>query len=140
MIIDDSTPFGQKALHKLTNEQIIWLITVGASGTPYASPVWFLAEEGGTLLIYSKSDAPKLKNIAERPMVGLHFNSDFHGNDVVTFSATAEVMADPPRSDQLPAYQAKYAGGIASLNMSPAEFASAYPAAIRVTPTKLRGF
>ena len=139
-MIDDSTPFGQKVLHKLAHEQIIWLTTVGASGTPYPSPVWFLTEESGTLLIYSKSDAPKLKNIAEQPMVSLHFNSDFHGNDVVTFSATAEVMADPPPSDQLPAYQTKYAGGIASLNMSPAEFASTYAGAIRVTLTKLRGF
>jgi PPOX class probable F420-dependent enzyme len=139
MQIDPSTPFGAKVLHKLENEQVIWLITVGASGMPYPSPVWFLAEDDKCLLIYTRADAPKLKNIAERPNVALHFNSDFDGHDVVSFSGTAVVIDEPTPSDQIPEYQTKYAKGIEGLNMTPAQFAAAYSGAIRVTLTKIRG-
>jgi PPOX class probable F420-dependent enzyme len=140
MLIDPSTPFGAKVLHKLDTEQVIWLVTVGASGTPYPSPVWFLSEDNKCLLIYSRADAPKLTNIAERPNVALHFNTDFGGHEVVTMSGTATIVSEPTPSDQIPEYQTKYAKGIAGLNMTPAQFAAAYTAAIRVTITRVRGY
>ena len=45
---DAGTPFGDRVRERLVDEQVIWLTTVGADGTPQPNPVWFLwtPEEG----------------------------------------------------------------------------------------------
>ena len=131
--------FGERAARRLRDEQVVWLTTVGRDGTPQPSPVWFLWEDG-TVLIYSKPDVPKVRNIARNAQVALSFNSDEHGNDVVVLTGTAEVLdARPPATDNA-AYIAKYAAGIASIQMTPESFAAEYSQPIRVMPMKLRGF
>ncbi|HMO58813.1 MAG TPA: TIGR03667 family PPOX class F420-dependent oxidoreductase [Roseiflexaceae bacterium] len=139
MEIDQSTEFGRRVLRRLHAEQIIWLTTVGADGTPQPSPVWFIWE-AGTLLIYSRPDAPKVRNIGRHPQVALNFNSDAHGDDIVVLVGTAEILLQAPTVGELPAYIEKYRRGMASLNMTPAAFAEMYSCAIRVTPRRLRGY
>lgn len=136
---DTSTPFGARVEQRLNDELIIWLVTAGKDGTPQPNPVWFL-REGDTLLIYSRPATPKLYNIARNPNVALHFNTDSHGDDVVVLNGTAAIIEAPAPSSDVPAYQAKYGAGIASLGMTPQSFAESYSAALRVTITKVRGF
>ncbi len=139
MHIDTSTEFGQRVMRRLREEHVIWLTTVGPDGAPQPRPVWFLWEEG-SFLIYSQPDAHKVRHIRRNPHVALHFNSDTDGNDVVVFIGEARLDDSAPRADRHAAYLAKYAQGIADLGMTPQQMAEEYSAAIRVTPTHLRGF
>ena len=64
--IDTSTPFGARAASRLAAEELGWLVTVSPSGAPQPSRVWFLWD-AGSVLLYSKPDTPKLRNIAAKP-------------------------------------------------------------------------
>ncbi len=139
MQIDTTSEFGARAARRLDDEQVIWLTTVGADGAPQPSPVWFLWD-GDTVLIYSQPDTPKVRNIARSSPVSLAFNATFHGGDVVVFTADAEIDADAPPANAVPAYVAKYTDGLASLGMSAEAFAAEYATPIRVRLRKLRGF
>lgn len=139
MTIDPSTEFGARVLRRLQEEIIIWLVTTSADGTPQPSPVWFLWEDG-TLLIYSQPDAPKIRNIAARPKVALHFDGDGQGGNIVVLTGTAELEPQAPPVTQLPAYLAKYDAGITRIGMNHASFAQTYSAALRVTLKSVRGF
>jgi PPOX class probable F420-dependent enzyme len=136
---DPSTPFGQRIEAKLNGALIIWLVTSSGDGTPQPSPVWFL-REGDTLLIYSKPDAPKLRNIGAHPRVALHFDTDPNGNDVIIFHGTAAVDGDAPPADRNGPYLEKYRAGIADIEMTPESFAAGYSTPIRVRLEKVRGF
>jgi PPOX class probable F420-dependent enzyme len=136
---DTTSAFGQRVERRLAEEAVIWLVTTAADGTPQPSPVWFI-REGETLLIFSKPDAPKVRNIRARPRVALHFNTDAHGEDVIVFTGTAALDADAPAAHELPAYLAKYGPQIPSIGMTPEQMGQVYAQAIRVRLEKVRGF
>lgn len=139
-MIDASTEFGARAARRLDEDEIIWLTTVRADGRPEPSPVWFYWD-GETALIYSQPNTVKLRNIAVNPQVALSFNSAPDGNDVVVFAGIAKVVEGAPLATEVPAMLEKYQAGLASMGDPTAEsFARDYSVAIRVTPTKLRGF
>jgi PPOX class probable F420-dependent enzyme len=137
--LDLKTDFGARVARRLREEQIIWLTTVRADLTPQPSPVWFLWD-GDTLLIYSKPNTQKLRNIARSPTVSLNLNSDSHGDDIIVITGTAAIIPQAPPADQIPAYAEKYAEAIKRIGMTDASFAQAYSTAIRVTPAGIRGF
>jgi PPOX class probable F420-dependent enzyme len=137
-MIDPTTAFGERVMRRLESEVIIWLTTVRADGAPLPSPVWFLWQ-AGTVLIYSKPDTPKLRNIAQRPLVALNFDGNGRGGDIIVLSGSAQIDASTPPADQHPAYLDKYHSRIAGIGMTPERFAAAYSVAVRVTPTRLRG-
>lgn len=139
MLWDSQTPFGKRIEQRLHEETVIWLVTTSADGTPQPSPVWFLYE-AEALLIYSKPDTPKLRNIAARPIVALHFNTDPDGDNVVVFHGRATIDPDAPTAIAVPAYRQKYTTGIADIGMTPESFAATYSTAIRVRLEKVRGW
>jgi PPOX class probable F420-dependent enzyme len=138
--IDTSTEYGQRVQRRLRDEPVIWLTTVNGKGTPQPSPVWFLWQDGDTLLIYSQPDKPKLRNIAARPQVALAFNTDAVGDDVIVFTGTAEIVPQIGPATGVPAFIAKYETGIANLNSTPDRFAADYSVPVRVTLDRVRGF
>ena len=138
-IVDTSSDFGQRVARRLSAEQVVWLATVDSTGTPQPVPVWFIWD-GQSALVYSEPDQAKIRNIERSGRVAFHFNSDFHGGDVVVLTGTAEIEPSAPAADQNLAYIEKYADGIASINMTPESFAATYSVPIRVTPSKVRGF
>ncbi len=138
-LVDTQSEFGARVMRRLDEEIIVWLTTVGNDGMPQPSPVWFLWN-GETLLIYSKPNAPKVRNIARRAQVALSFNCGFDGDNVVVFNATAIVDDKPVSEEEFAAYIAKYAPHIVNLNMTNEAFAAEYSQAIRVTPHKVRGY
>jgi PPOX class probable F420-dependent enzyme len=138
MTFDESTEFGKRTLDRLENEQIVWLTTVDENGTPQPVPVWFLWN-GSEVLIYSKPNTPKLKNIARQSAVSLNFDSNGTGGNIIVFAGHAKVSnVDPPAPD-VPDYVEKYRSGIKSLQMTPESFGASYSVPIRVTLTHLRG-
>lgn len=137
--LDPSNEFHNRAKAKLEREQVAWLVSVGKDGTPQPSPIWFLWEGGDRVVIYSQ-EAPKVRNIEARPRIALHFNSDEHGNDVVIFTGSARVDRDAAKAVDNPAYLAKYAGGIASINYTDQTFSDDYHVPIHVTLENVRGY
>lgn len=138
MKIDTSTDFGKRVERRLKEETMIWLTTVRRDGTPQPSPVWFLWDDE-TVLIYSRPNQQKLRNIERSPNVSLNFDGDGRGGNIIVLSGSAQVDADAPPVTESPAYIEKYGEAIARIGMTPESFATAYSVAIRVTPTDVRG-
>ena len=139
-MIDFTTEFGQKAKQHLDKEYFIWFTTVGTDLTPQPRPVWFIWESD-SFLIFSEPSAFKVAHVKEHPNVALHFNSDDMAEEaVIVFLGRAQIDTSLPPAHEIPAYLEKYATGIQELGMTPESFSREYSLAIRVNPTKLRGW
>jgi PPOX class probable F420-dependent enzyme len=136
--LDTGSAFGARAADRLARERIAWLATAAATGQPVPSPVWFLWD-GSEILLYSRPDTPKLRNIEANPRVAVHLESDGQGGDIVILHGRARVSDDPP-ADRVPAYVEKYLPFIERNSWSPASFAADYSVPVRVRPTRLRGY
>lgn len=132
------TEFGARVLQRLQSEPIIWLTTVNASGMPQPSPVWFLWE-AGSVLIYSKPNVPKLRNIARNPSVALNFDGNGQGGNIIVLTGTAQIEADAAPAHRVAEYAQKYGAYMARNGWSHEKFAQLYSVAIRVTPQDVRG-
>ncbi len=125
---------------RLREEYFVWLTTVGSDLAPQPRPVWFIWQDD-SFLIYSQPKAHKVHHIQLHPRVALHFNCDATAdNDVLVFIGDARIDPAAPPVHKMRAYVAKYREGIAGLKSTPEEMASEYSAAIRVTPTVVRGW
>jgi PPOX class probable F420-dependent enzyme len=139
MLINPNTDYGAHVLRRLNDEQVIWLTTVGADGTPQPNPVWFVWESE-TFLVYTQPSTHRLKHIAHNPKVALHFDGGERGEDVVVFTGEAQIDTNAPPADAHAAYLEKYRDGIDRLDTTPESFAQTYSVALRIIPKKLRGF
>lgn len=139
MQIDTSTEFGQRVQRRLQEESIVWLTTVRKDGQPIPVPVWFLWDGDAEVLIYSRPNTPKLRNIADQPKVSLNFDSDGTGGNIIQFDGEARADIDAPMANAVDPFIEKYRGGLSRIGTTPDDFASAYSVAIRVRLTNLRG-
>jgi PPOX class probable F420-dependent enzyme len=137
--IDKSTAFGARIERQLNDEVVIWLTTVGKSGTPQPNPVWF-GWNGEEILIFSEPGKAKLHNVASRPRVSLNFNATHTGGAVGVITGEAVLDGKPATDEELAAYNAKYNDGITGLNLTADDFHRAYSVLIRIRPDRLRGF
>lgn len=135
-MLDFSTVLGRRASERLAADEVIWLVTVGADGTPQPNPVWFFWE-GGAFLIYTKPDSRKVEHIRRSARVALHFDGG-PNEDVIVFTGRAELDVQAP-AESAAAYLAKYSQGIARIGLTVESFSSEYALTIRVTPDRLRG-
>lgn len=132
------TPFGWRVRNRLETEIVAWLTTVRFDGMPQSSPIWFWWDDE-TILIYSKDDTARLRNLERSPAASFHFDGNGRGGDIVVLEGTAGVSEDPPASE-VPAYQEKYREEIPRIGHDPGSFSIAYPVPVRFTPRRLRGF
>ena len=139
MPIDFSTDLGRRVQDQLRREQVIWLTTTAADGTPQPRLVWFLWERD-SVLIYSQPGTAKLGHIARSPRVALHFNSDPAGHQMSVLLGTATVDGSAVLARDNAAYLDKYREAIADLGSTPEQFSDAYAVPIRVRLERLRGF
>jgi PPOX class probable F420-dependent enzyme len=135
-----ASTFGQRVRERLQNERLIWLTTVGQDGTPQPNPVWFVWDGADEIAIYSRPDAYRLRHIAARPQVSLHFNSGRGGDDIVVLLGTAEDLGDALPPHESPEYAAKYGTAMARISGSAEAFSADYSTRIRVTLSRVRGF
>jgi PPOX class probable F420-dependent enzyme len=136
--IDTSTPFGERAARRLREDLVAWLTTVSPGGTPQPVPVWFLLDDDGTVLLYSRPSQPKLRNLDASARASLHLDGDGQGGDIVVLTGTLRRSDDPP-AHEVPAYVEKYGGRIARNGWTPESFAGDYSVALRFEPARLRG-
>ncbi|MFN8514522.1 MAG: TIGR03667 family PPOX class F420-dependent oxidoreductase [Thermomicrobiales bacterium] len=137
-MIDFSTEFGKHAKDRLEREEVGWLITVGSDGTPQPSPVWFLWD-GETILIYSRPDTPKVRNVRRHPQTAFHLDGDEQGGNIVILIGEVTIDDTLP-ADQHSAYLEKYAAPIIRIGLTNESFADGYSTPLRFRPTRLRGF
>jgi PPOX class probable F420-dependent enzyme len=137
-MIDFTSDFGNRANRRLSEEHIIWMITVDSRSIPQTRPVWFLWD-GESILIYSRPQAYKIRHIETNPSVSLNFDSDGQGGNIVVILGEARVANSPVPDDLIERYVEKYKQGIEDLGLTPDEFSKTYSIPIRITPTVLRG-
>lgn len=138
-LLDTGTEFGAKVAERLEREQVVWLTTVGPTGTPQPNPVWFQWRDS-EFLLFSQPDTPKIRNIRRNPRVSVHFNSTVHGGDVVVFTGTARIAEDRPTEQEIAAFTAKYTEGLRDIPMTAEQFYADYSVPLRIAPDRLRGF
>lgn len=137
MLIDTSTKAGQRIAERLRTDTVAWLTTVRADGQPQTSIVWFLWKDG-EILLYSRPNKPKVRNISRNPGVAFALNSNERGGDLLTMTGEARIDERAPAADQRPDYVEKYRDGMERLGMTPETFAVTYSVPIRIRPTTAR--
>ena len=120
----------------LEEEAVVWLSTVRPDGTPHIVPVWFWWD-GTSLLVFSKPDAVKIRNLRAGSSVMLGVGDADEDFDIGLFQGRAEIL-DVPTAEVLPAaHLEKYASQMAGIGLTAAEYAETYPVVVRITPIAL---
>jgi PPOX class probable F420-dependent enzyme len=123
----------------LDEDLVGWLTTVTESGQPQSSVVWFL-REGDDLLVYSKPDATKMRNISANQQVAFNLRTDQMGDSMTTLEGTATLVDSPTPPHQNPAYFAKYQDQIKRLGWTPEQFSADYSALIQIAVNRIRSW
>jgi PPOX class probable F420-dependent enzyme len=79
--------------HDLLGKRIAFLATVGKSGYPQVTAVWFLFEDG-RLRLSLNSRRQKLRNLRERPQCSLVIPDPRNSNRYLEVRASAEIEPD----------------------------------------------
>jgi PPOX class probable F420-dependent enzyme len=137
-MLDATTEFGERASRRLREERLAWLTTVSPKGTPQPVLVWFLWDGDASILLYSRPEKPKLRNIAESPRVSLHLDGNGRGGDAVVCLGEAAVSDDPP-AHEIAEYVDKYDELIERNRWTPESFAADYSVPIRIAISRIRG-
>jgi PPOX class probable F420-dependent enzyme len=136
-MIDESTTLSALVARHLRDDRVAWLTTVTPAGAPLPAVVWFLWDGENTVRVFSKPDAPRLRNLRANPKVSLHFDGDGWGGDIVVLSGEASFDGEP--ADALPAFVEKYAWGFERIGLTAKQFAQRYSIPIAIRLTKARG-
>jgi len=121
---------------RLAKEQVIWLTTTKADGTPLPNPVWFIWD-GRQFLVFTEPGSVKMKNMVRSPHVALNLNSNADGGDVAIFQAEADLTRTTPSEAEFSAYVSKYEEGMREMGLTREILATGYHV-VRLTPIKYR--
>jgi PPOX class probable F420-dependent enzyme len=131
--------FDDAVAARLDAELIIWMTTVTPGGMPQTSPVWFL-RDGDEILVYSKDDTARIRNLAANPRTSLHLDGDGRGGAVVVLEGKAHRDDAAPTAAEVTGYVAKYRALMNRNGWTPEQFAVRYPIAYRIRPKRLRAW
>jgi PPOX class probable F420-dependent enzyme len=134
--LDLQSERGARFDRRLRADEIIWLSTVRPDGRPHLVPIWYLWEDGGTILFFSQPNVQKVRNIKHMKHVVMALDTADEGEDVVIVEGEAELLPAGTVDSTLPAYVEKYARLMRRIDTSPEKMAAAYSQAIRVTPRR----
>ena len=123
----------------LEQEPVVWLSTVRPDGGPHLVPIWFWWD-GAALLVFSKPNAQKVRNLRARPSVMLALGDAEDDFDVGMVEGTAELLEQPTR-DLLPlGHLHKYARQLAAIGLTAEQYAQTYSQVIRIVPSRALGW
>lgn len=130
-----------RAEQRLREEKTIWLTTVRPDGQPQTSPVGFVWDGAGFLII-SQPGAPKVRNLQSNAKVSLHLDTDREADDggVLTIEGEGSVDATSLSQDEVSSYLDKYLEAMRADGFTPEEAFAEYSTVIRVTPTRARAY
>ena len=132
--LDSSDPKQAHTAERLRTRLILWLASVRPDGHPHMAPVWFLWE-GETILIFSKPNNQKIRNLRQNPAVTVSLDNTDDGDDVTVLDGVASLLDDPAVTTALPDYANKYAALLADMGWTAETMAKEYSQAIRITIT-----
>ncbi len=135
--LDPNNPKHAIIESRLRDDIVIWLCSTRPDGRPHAAIVWFLWD-GDSILIFSKPNQQKLRNIKNNPNVLLAIDDSKGGEQPVTIDGTAEIVNDGSISAAMPAYAEKYAEKLAEFHWTGESMSKEYSEAIRITPTRFQ--
>ncbi|HET8846250.1 MAG TPA: TIGR03667 family PPOX class F420-dependent oxidoreductase [Ktedonobacteraceae bacterium] len=135
-ILDLSNKEGAHIDQRLRENVIGWLTTVRPDGRPHAVAVWFLWD-GETILIFSKPNQQKLRNLQNNPNVLLLIDDTHQGSDPISVEGTATLLKPSEVDITLDAYVKKYGEHIKRIGYTPETMARAYSEGIRIVPTRI---
>jgi PPOX class probable F420-dependent enzyme len=121
---------------RLRSDEMAWLITVRPAGRPHSVPVWFLWE-GVTLLIFSKPNTQKIRNLRQNQYATVTLDDTKGGQDVVILEGTAVLLERGEGREALQAYGQKYREGLQRIGVTAEQFTMLYSQPIRITPARL---
>lgn len=127
----------QRVLGRLHSNLMVWLTTVRPDGQPVSVPVWFLAREDGTILVYSRASKAKLANIAANPKVSLGLDVTDIGRNIVRLEGVARHDPSLPRAHEHPAFLAKYIERMGAMFDTPENFGEQFTAGLVIELTKV---
>lgn len=127
----------QRVQARLAGNLMVWLTTVRPDGQPVSVPVWFLAREDGTILIYSRANKAKLANIAANPKVSLGLDVTDIGRNIVRLEGVARHDPSLPKAHEHPAFLAKYVERMGAMFDTPENFGEQFTAGLVIEPTKV---
>lgn len=136
---DPASPFGERVRHRLHEERVVWLTTVGRNGTPQPNPVWFVWDGATSVLIYNRPDAKRLEHIRGNPRVALHFDGNRRGGDIIVLTGRADILGRATPPHEADDYVGKYRNDMVRVSGTLEAFSAAYPAELRVELTRIRG-
>jgi PPOX class probable F420-dependent enzyme len=123
---------------RLEQEKVVWLTTISSKGVPTPNPVWFVLD-GDDIVIHSDPTSHKVANLADRPEVTVHSNSDLDGGDFHVLTGTASVRHDHQPSSA-PGFLDKYEEDITGLLGTTVQaIDDQYDTEIRVRVRRVRG-
>src|SRR5262249_25610238 len=102
-------------------------------------PVWFLWE-GTTILIFSKPNNQKIRNLRQNDHVTLTLDDTKNGLDVVILEGTAELLEQRVEHAILQAFGEKYREGLQGIGVTVEEFITLYSQMKCVTPVRFLGW
>jgi PPOX class probable F420-dependent enzyme len=123
----------------LQREPVVWLSTVCPDGRPHVVPVWFLWDDD-SILILSKPDAQKVRNIRAEPRVMIAVGRPGPNFDVELIDAAAELAGEPIARRLAEALARKYARTVERAGVSVEAFTAIYSQLIWVRPTRWLGW
>lgn len=137
--MDTTTLAALRIRRFLEQEPVVWLSTVRPNGGPHLVPIWFWWD-GEALLVFSKPNAQKVRNLRERPSVMLALGDAEDDFDVGMLEGRAELLTRPT-SEVLPqGHLAKYRQRLAAIGVTAEEYAATYSQVIRIVPARLLGW
>ena len=123
----------------LEQEPVVWLSTVRPDGRPHLVPIWFWWD-GDALLVFSKPNAQKIRNLRARPSVMLALGDAEDDFDVGMIEGTAELLERPTRALLPPGHLRKYARQLAAIGLTADEYADTYSQVVRIVPSRALGW
>jgi PPOX class probable F420-dependent enzyme len=136
-MLDLSDPAHSRVDTRLRQETAAYFTTVRPDGRPHTVPVWF-AWDGASILLFSKPDDLKVRNLRQNPAVTLALDNFGASSQPVVVEGTGALVEDAAIASMLPVYSAKYAALAERLGIPPDTLARVYTQPIHVTPTKIR--
>ena len=130
-----ATPPNSHVEQRLHSEPILWLSSVRPDGRPHLVPVWFLWD-AGRILMFSKPDNQKVRNIRTNPNVTVALEALDEGEDIVVIEGTATLLEDSGLASTLPAFATKYAKLFKRIGSSPEQMATEYTQVIEIVPRR----
>jgi PPOX class probable F420-dependent enzyme len=137
-MLDLSQSQHARIAERLRDDITIWLCSTRPDGRPHAVVVWFLLD-GDSILIFSKPNNQKLRNIEHNPNVVLALDDTKGGSQPIAIEGTAELVKDGSVATTLPAYAKKYAKNLTQFKWTPESMGQEYSEPIRITLTRVIG-